>query len=128
MLPACDTILVIDDNRDLRDGLRVVLSQDGYVVETAANGIEALTKLYGGVRPCIIVLDLMMPIMNGFEFRQKQLSDPTIAAIPVIAYSGITDPRATGQQLRAAAYLHKPIGPEQIAAAVRLFCPKEGNV
>ena len=118
-----ECILIVDDNRDLRDGLRILLAREGYEVQTAANGAEALTKLYGGFRPCLIVLDLMMPTMNGFEFRQQQLADPSLADIPVIAYSGITDPNETGQQLRAAAYLHKPIGPEKIATAIRALCP-----
>jgi CheY-like chemotaxis protein len=68
-------------------------------------------------------MDLMMPIMNGFEFREHQLADPQLRRIPLIAYSGITDPQETAQHLGAAAYLHKPVDMEQFAAIVRQFCP-----
>src|SRR5262249_49843211 len=123
----CDTVLLIDDHPDLREGLGILLGQEGYAVETATNGREALIKLYSGLRPCLIVMDLMMPVMNGFEFRQRQLSDTQLAAIPVVAYSGVTDPFATAQQLQAAAYFHKPTDPEQLAAAVRQICPKRAE-
>lgn len=118
-------ILVIDDNPDLRDGLRVALSQEGYTVETAVNGRDALSRLYGGMRPGLIIMDLMMPVMNGFEFREAQLADARLADIPLIAYSGVTDPSETAQQLRAVAYVHKPTEVGQLAALVRQFCPKD---
>jgi len=121
-----DTVLLIDDHPDLRDGLEILLGLEGYAVETAANGRDALMKLYLGLRPCLIVMDLMMPVMNGFEFRQMQLADDRLADIPIVAYSGITDP-AANRQLRAAAYLHKPSDPEQLAAIVRQLCPRAAH-
>ena len=124
MLTHCETVLVIDDHADLRDGLQVVLRREGYEVETAAHGREALNKLHTGLRPCVIVMDLMMPVMNGFEFREAQLADPTLASIPLIAYSGVTDPRRTAQQLHAAAYVNKPTEVEELASVVRQFCPR----
>lgn len=123
-MPACDVILVIDDNADLRDGLRIVLEREGYTVATASNGRDALNRLYSGVEPCLIIMDLMMPVMNGFEFREAQLADARLAKIPLIAYSGVTDPLQTAQQLHAVAYVHKPAEVEQLAALVRQFCPK----
>jgi CheY-like chemotaxis protein len=127
MEPECDVILIIDDNPDLREGLRVVLGQEGYKVEAAINGRDALNRLYNGLKPCLIIMDLMMPIMNGFEFREVQLADPQLAHIPLIAYSGVTDPRETAQQLRATAYIHKPTEVEQLASVVRQFCPKDAE-
>jgi CheY-like chemotaxis protein len=70
------TILVIDDQPDARAGLEIMLRRDGYTVETAANGREALDKLWRGLRPCIILMDLMMPVMTGYEFRQEQMEYP----------------------------------------------------
>ncbi len=124
---SCDAILVVDDHTDIRDGLQIILGAEGYQVVTAANGREALRELYGGLRPCVIIMDLMMPVMNGFEFREAQLADPILADIPLIAYSGVTDPRETAQQLRAAAYVHKPVAIEDLAALVRQFCPRHPN-
>ena len=87
MAVECDVILVVDDNPDLRDGLRLALSEEGYTVETAINGRDALSRLYAGLKPCLIIMDLMMPVMNGFEFREAQLADARLADIPLIAYS-----------------------------------------
>jgi CheY-like chemotaxis protein len=121
----CDVVLVIEDHDDLREGLRIALTLDGYTVEVAANGRDALAMLSAGLRPCLIIMDLMMPVMNGFEFRAAQLADPELAKVRMIAYSGITDPGETAQHLRADAYVHKPTDLEQMAALVRQFCPKQ---
>src|SRR5262245_24891409 len=87
-------VLVVENDADLRDRLRILLHQEGFAVETATDGRDALDQLEAGLRPCVIVMDLMMPVMNGFEFRSEQLKDPTLARIPVITYSGIGDVRA----------------------------------
>jgi CheY-like chemotaxis protein len=121
---ACDLILVIDDYADVREGIAVALGLEGYRVVTASNGLDALNKLYDGLRPCLIILDMMMPVMNGFAFRQSQLEDPELAKIPLIAYSAITDPNETAQHLRADAYLYKPSDMAQMAAIVQQFCHK----
>jgi CheY-like chemotaxis protein len=118
-----EVILVIEDHEDVREGIAIALSLHGYAVETAANGLQALLMLEAGLHPCLIVMDLMMPVMSGFEFREKQLADPLLRGIPLIAYSGITDPRETAQHLGAAAYLHKPVDMEVFATVVGQFCP-----
>jgi len=120
-----DVVLVIEDHEDVREGIRVSLGMEGFTVEVAANGREALQKLYAGVHPCLIIMDLMMPVMNGFEFRQAQLAAAQFRNIPLIAYSGVTDPRETAQQLRADAYLHKPSDVEQLTALARQLCPRQ---
>lgn len=117
-------VFVIEDHEDLREGFRIALMLAGYAVEVAVNGRDALAKLYAGLRPRLILLDLMMPVMNGFEFRQAQLADSDLASIPVIVYSGVTDPRETAQQLHADAYVHKPTDVEQMAALARQLCPQ----
>lgn len=119
------TILIIDDNADARDALQIALTREGHTVEAAGNGREALAQLYAGSRPDLILMDLVMPVMNGFEFRQVQLADPTLAAIPLIAFSAVTDPRETAQHLRAAAYVHKPASIEHLVAVIRQFGPTQ---
>jgi CheY-like chemotaxis protein len=123
---AGDLILVIDDYLDIRESIAMALSLEGYRVVTASNGLDALNKLYGGLRPCLIILDMMMPVMNGFAFRQSQLEDPELAKIPLIAYSAVTDPNETAQHLRADAYLYKPTDLSEIIAIVQQFCQKKG--
>ena len=78
------TVLVIEDDTDVRNALAELLSTEGYAVSLTADGGEALDKLRAGLRPSVILLDLMMPNVDGWDFRRAQLDDPTLAAIPVI--------------------------------------------
>jgi CheY-like chemotaxis protein len=111
-------VLVIEDDADLRDGMRLCLEQKQYTVTTAADGLEALALLRGGLRPCLILLDLMMPKVGGFGFRRAQMDDPALADIPVVVFSGRYDARVQSGALGAAGYLQKPIDPDQLLAAV----------
>jgi CheY-like chemotaxis protein len=119
-----DTILIVDDHPDIRDGMRHMLETEGYAVHTASNGREALALLFGGLQPCVIVMDLAMPVMNGFEFRQEQLKHPEIADIPFIAYSAVVDVHRNAQHLRAAAYLEKPIEFQHVLSIIRQHCER----
>ena len=78
------TVLVIEDDTDVRTALADLLSAEGYVVSVTADGGEALQTLRGGLRPSVIVLDLMMPNVDGWDFRRAQLEDPALAEIPVV--------------------------------------------
>ena len=80
-------LLLVDDDDAIRESLREALEEDGFEVVTAANGREALDRLRSSPRPSAILLDLMMPVMNGWEFRDAQLSDPSLRAIPVLVIS-----------------------------------------
>ena len=88
------TILLVEDDPDLRGTTAAALEECGYNVVTAANGVEALELLRGSATVQLILLDLMMPRMNGFEFRERQLKDATLASIPVVvitAYGQMLD-------------------------------------
>jgi two-component system response regulator MprA len=102
------TVLVIDDDREVRESLRTLLQLDGYKVKTARDGQGALEQLRGGLRPSIILLDLMMPAMDGQHFRAEQLRDPEFAHIPVVVLSGHYDPQQNAASLGAVASLRKP--------------------
>lgn len=78
------SILIVDDDADIRGVLAELLESEGYATATAANGREALAQLERQPHTALILLDLMMPMMNGFEFRAAQRADPAIAAIPVV--------------------------------------------
>jgi CheY-like chemotaxis protein len=118
-----DTILVVDDHADIREGMKHMLEAEGFRVQAANNGREALALLYRGLRPCVIVMDLMMPVMNGFEFRQEQMKHADIADIPFIAYSSVVDIPAHAQHLNATAYFEKPADFAQMLNIIRLHCP-----
>ncbi len=78
------TILVVEDDQALREAIAEILLDEGLEVARSANGWDALTKLRSGLRPHLILLDLMMPVMDGWEFRSEQLKDPELAQIPVV--------------------------------------------
>jgi CheY-like chemotaxis protein len=121
-------VLVIDDNADVLEALATMLKREGFSVVTAHNGFAALNLLHGGLRPCIIVMDLMMPVMNGFEFREQQMHDPELAHIPVIACSGITDPAETAAHLGLSASVQKPAEVKTIVDLIRTHCLKARTV
>jgi two-component system response regulator MprA len=82
-------ILIAEDDDDLREALAYLFETCGYRVVVAADGEQALAQLRSGVEPCMILLDLMMPRKDGFQFRMEQLQDRKLARIPTVAYSGV---------------------------------------
>lgn len=117
------TILLIDDNQDIRDGLTQLISADGYAVETAHDGRDALKKLET-IHPCIILLDLAMPDMSGYDFRRAQIADERLRGIPVVVYSGQHDIREKAEEMGAAAHAPKPIMIDRLMALIREHCLK----
>src|SRR3954469_1683244 len=92
------TLMVVDDDTVIRESLADVLQEEGYSVVTAIHGEDALTKLRGGMPvPCLILLDLMMPVMTGGEFFAAQQADPAIAGIPVVVISADGNVRQKAQ-------------------------------
>src|SRR5437868_4530767 len=81
------TVLIVDDHDDIRAILRDVLVEEGYDVLVACNGEEGLTKLRGAVRPCVVLLDLMMPVMDGWQLLEAMRADHHLRAIPVMVLS-----------------------------------------
>lgn len=84
-------ILVVEDDADLRESLSQALRDHGFSVTAAANGREALDRLGGGLRPSVILLDLMMPVVSGWQLRDALLEDPELAAIPQLIVSAYVD-------------------------------------
>ncbi len=106
-------VLVVEDEPDIRESEAEVLESEGYEVSTASDGWEALRRAHEAI-PSVILLDLMMPRMDGWEFRQAQLRDPELAPIPVIVVSAMPPP--TG--VNPAAHLTKPFALSQLLDAV----------
>jgi CheY-like chemotaxis protein len=100
-------VLVVDDDVGIRQLLMRSLSFEGFDVIEAANGLDALTQLRSGRRPSVIVLDLRMPVMDGWAFRTAQRADPRIARIPVVILSGADTHRF--HEIEAVATLEKPV-------------------
>jgi len=116
-----EAVLLVEDDRHTREAIRTLLELEGFRVETAENGQDGLQRLRAGLRPCVIVLDMMMPVKGGAEFRREQLEDPQLADIPVVVYSG-HDPAIDGKELAGAAYVKKPIDFDVLLNLVRLHC------
>ena len=111
-------VLVVDDDPDSRTLLELALDFAGYGVRTAANGAEALIVARRD-RPGLILLDLAMPVMDGFAFRAEQLRDPTLSEIPVICVSGRHDAQQAAKALRVAACVGKPFDLDRLIAKVQ---------
>jgi CheY-like chemotaxis protein len=120
--PARNEVLLVEDDSLTRDMLQGLLEREGFVVAAVANGREALNYLYRNHRPCLILLDLMMPVMNGWEFRTLQKRDPDLARIPVIVCSAAGDLHQEVSLMGAQGCLQKPVDPDSLLAAVRRFC------
>jgi CheY-like chemotaxis protein len=119
---AAKLLLVVDDDPAIRETLADILHDEGYVVMTAANGQDALSRLRAsGATPCVILLDLMMPVMSGPEFYDEMQHDPSLASIPVIVISADGNARrkvaTMGGQLIA-----KPVKIETVLSAVENHC------
>jgi two-component system response regulator MprA len=111
-------ILVVDDEAFIRMYLEEVLADEGHEVHSARDGAEALTLLQEGARPDLILLDLMMPRMSGWEFRNAQSTDPALAAIPVVLLSGAGDVQAEARRMGVAGYVTKPFLPAHLLQAI----------
>jgi CheY-like chemotaxis protein len=113
------TLLLVEDDHDVRDAIVDVLRDEGYELVCASDGQEALDLLRGGLSPALILLDLMMPGMDGFGFRAEQQRDPALSRIPVVV---LTADRHAGQRARdlgAEGYLAKPMRLEALISMIR---------
>jgi CheY-like chemotaxis protein len=114
------TVLVVDDDPDLQRVMMKFLTLEGFAPVPARNGEEALTYLRSGGSADVILLDLRMPVMDGWTFRREQRGDPGIAAIPVVVLSGAEADHAI--ELDVAASFNKPVSFSDVIAVVRRLC------
>jgi twitching motility two-component system response regulator PilH len=115
-------ILIVEDVRDERDAARLVLETEGYHVIAVASGEEALEYMRRGELPCMILLDLKMHGTNGWDFRTAQLSDPRLAAVPIVVCSGDGRLAEKGEALGIVDQLPKPIDQKALLRLVTHHC------
>ena len=118
--PAGCPVLIVEDDADLRDMMAQLLRLEGLNAVTAANGQEALDYLRGHAPPTVILLDLMMPVMDGWQFRREQQRDAELANVPVIVLSALDPTRAADIAMNA--FLKKPLDFDRLLELVRRFC------
>jgi CheY-like chemotaxis protein len=116
-------ILIVEDDDDIREALTQILELEGYVVREAVNGREALDICAEDPPPHLILLDLMMPVMDGWQFRSEQMKDPRLAKIPVVVISADAGVHEKVASLGAASVLPKPISLDRLLKAVETICP-----
>ena len=117
------SILVVDDDLDIRELLTELLRERGFAVESAANGQEALDRLEaGGAKPNLILLDLMMPVMSGWELAQILRRDPEYSGIPVVVFSADRDALRDTEALGVRECLQKPVELSTFLEIARRYC------
>jgi CheY-like chemotaxis protein len=116
-----ELVLVVEDDLDTAEALADLLGLRGYRAVVTRNGQEALDLLRSGGRPCLILLDIMMPVKNGWALREELLADGELATIPVVVVTADMAAIARATSLRIP-LLPKPIDPAKLIAAVELYC------
>ena len=115
-------VLIVEDDPDIRDFMQFLLSSSGYETMTAANGREALERMRERT-PCMVLLDLMMPVMDGWQFLSERSADAASPKVPVVLLSGLPFiPNAIG----VSDFLSKPINPSRLLDCVARFCRRPG--
>ena len=118
-------ILVIEDAIDIQQLLADLLELEGYEVSKASNGQQAIEGLRSENLPDLIILDLMMPVMDGYQFRIQQLADDRISNIPVIVMSATRDLANISQRITATDYLSKPVDLTDLLKTIESHCPSD---
>ena len=122
---AHETVLVVDDDPEIRESLSELLDHRGYSVLQAENGRRALDVLkeIAARTPCIVVLDLAMPVLDGHQFLKYRAEDPILRHIPVVVVSG--NPRPLQPLEGIEAYLQKPLEPDVLLEIIRRTCDQK---
>src|SRR5262249_15847262 len=117
------TVLVVEDDLDIRQALMEILEEHGFTALGARDGAEALGLLGRATDlPCVILLDLMMPVMDGVTFRAAQLEDPRLAAIPVVVLWAHRNVEHEVNSLEAVSFLRKPPSVRELVSVLRAHC------
>jgi len=115
------TVMLVEDDEDTREAFVTLLAAEGYAVVGASDGLEALARIRAGASPAVIVLDVMLPSMNGIEFLRARRSFPDLGRAPVILLSGMGDDLddLRGDYFNVREFLRKPVAPARLIDAVR---------
>src|SRR5579872_6264695 len=111
-------VLIIEDDDGARAALGDIFDVEGYTVASSSNGLDALHYLRHAPSPDVIILDLQMPVMDGWQFRREQKKDRRLAKVPVVVVTAFSAP----QNIDAAAILQKPIDVDALLDLVRDYC------
>lgn len=114
------TVLVVEDEEDLREMMRDALEMNGYAVVTASDGEDALAKIGGIEHVCLVILDLLMPVMNGWDFFERMRQRSELASVPVVVHSSAPGRAPSG----VARVLQKPLMLDRLLSVVGEYCSR----
>ncbi len=120
--PMAKHILIVEDDPDVAQSVAEVLEVSGYCTAIAANGREALDHLQTNSHPDLILLDMMMPVMDGWEFRKEQRKLPALDSIPVVVVTADGDARGKAAAIQAAGHVRKPVTIDSLLNEVERIC------
>jgi CheY-like chemotaxis protein len=120
------TILLCEDDPDIRDSVTEILEEAGYTVLGATSGDEALRLLSRHERPALLLLDLMMPGMNGWELYKELRQDPLWSSIPIVVFSAMPRVEGYADAIGAVEYLRKPLAMDELLGAVARHTAPQG--
>jgi CheY-like chemotaxis protein len=112
-------VLIVEDDDSIRETLRIVLETHGYSVSTAANGKEGIDLLLKTPLPCLILLDLMMPVMDGWSFVEALEQETALAAIPVVVVTAFSEAK---RSIKAKEIIKKPVDIDLLLSVVKRYC------
>jgi two-component system chemotaxis response regulator CheY len=122
-MPVLDhNVLVVEDDPALRNAMGDLLGEEGIPATCAENGQVGLDLLRAGARPCLVLLDLQMPFVDGLTFRRRQLEDPRIAGIPVVVMTGQPSQESEAKSLGVSFFMRKPVAPAGVVGVVEQYC------
>ena len=122
--PDCPhVVMIVEDDADVREILSEIVADQGFCAVSASNGRDALDELRAAPSPpCVILLDMMMPVMDGWQFRAEQRRDPALGGIPVVVLSAHADASEAAESMHAAAFLGKPVDLDRLLEVIRRLC------
>lgn len=113
-------VLIVEDDEDVRDFMDVLLRASGYETMTAANGAIGIEMMHHR-KPCVVLLDMMMPVMDGWTFRSRQMADPDLRGVPVVCVTALFEPQVVAERLKLRC-LSKPVDFDRLLAEVSSAC------
>jgi CheY-like chemotaxis protein len=120
----CPSIMVVEDDDDIRNTIIELLESEGFRTESAINGKDALDLLGKIPKPCLVLLDMMMPIMNGREFLDRVMADSSLSPIPILVVSAVADRTNTTGSI---GFLKKPIDIDMVLKMVNKYCHHQAS-
>jgi CheY-like chemotaxis protein len=122
----CRGVLIVDDDTDIRETIEEVLADNDVPAIGAENGAIALERLRSDVEPpCVILLDMMMPVMDGRTFRLAQQDDPALSNIPVVVLTAHASGERSARELQVDGFLKKPVDLQTLLAVIRRYCKRD---